>query len=707
MTHRPAEEDGTGSEGGELHGGAHKESSESYSDDDDDIGPCHHCLHHQQLQQHYADHTSQPYHHPSDEQAQLAYYDDMDGYMSDSLDMSHDAGFPLVNYLDVAQLLTTDMDLDPSSGSSGEFEFDSDEPDNATTHMTEFGSSEADNVSPPPPPAADIANTLAHLQPGLHPLNPTAVTTQLEQLMPDADDPAMAWLEGTHPVALTNPNPNVLGPGNYSLSDFLHHWARQSRGLTGLPRERGRYPWPGRINDISSRPLTHVQYADLNGDRCDFQGVDWDHIGVTRREARERRLLTYNNYVNHQGSDRWTPNLPDVALPRTDSFFRFRRMDVRHDVNLSHFQLRNVLAAGSRTRIFYPGTGAVHQFNPISGEGQAVMKLGDNPGSQISTLAAEHGILVAGCFNGEYILRHLNSDEPESVGCHDGVITTNISGITNHVQIHQSRNVPTPLAAFASNDMFFRVLDIATETWLSREKFPFPLNCTALSPDRRLRVMVGDDLNVLITAAESTLSGGRPEVLQSLPGHRDFGFACDWADDGWTVATGFQDKSIKIWDARRWTDSSGASAPVCTLRAEMAGVRSLRFSPIGSGKRVLAAAEEADFVNIIDAQTFRSKQTVDIFGEIGGISFMNGGQDLEILCCDQTRGGLLQLERSSEWQEAAWSREEELSYQRDPRWRQGATFDWQRSQFTEGRRVRESDSRRRRKRAMVDGFDPF
>jgi len=382
-------------------------------------------------------------------------------------------------------------------------------------------------------------------------------------------------------------------------------------------------------------------------------------------------------------------------------------MDIRHDVNLSHFQLRNVLAAASRTRVFYPGTEAVHQFNPVSGESQAVMKLGDTPGSQISTLAAQHGILIAGCFNGEYILRHLNSDEPESVGCHDGVITTNISGITNHVQIHETRGSPTPLAAFASNDMFFRVLDIASETWLSREKFPFPLNCTALSPDRRLRVMVGDDLNVLITAAESTLSGGRPEILQSLSGHRDYGFSCDWADDGWTVATGFQDKSIKIWDARRWTDSSGLSTPVCTLRAEMAGVRSLRFSPIGSGKRVLAAAEEADFINIIDAQTFRSKQTVDIFGEIGGISFMNDGEDLEVLCCDHTRGGLLQLERCGGWQEVAWTSDEESAIHRDSRWRQSPSCDWERSVFAENRRIGELGSRKRRKRVMVDGLDPF
>ena len=82
---------------------------------------------------------------------------------------------------------------------------------------------------------------------------------------------------------------------------------------------------------------------------------------------------------------------------------------------------------------------------------------------------------------------------------------------------------------------------------------------------------------------------------------------CFVATEECAAATGFQDKSIKIWDARRWTNSRGVATPVCTLRSEMAGVRALKFSPVGSGKRVLVAAEEADFVNIIDAQTFQAK----------------------------------------------------------------------------------------------------
>lgn len=383
-------------------------------------------------------------------------------------------------------------------------------------------------------------------------------------------------------------------------------------------------------------------------------------------------------------------------------------MDIKRNIHLAHFQLRHVFASTSRSRVFYPAIGAVQQFSPMSGQGRAILRLSDAPASQISTLAAGHGVLLAGGFGGEYMLRHLDSGETENTTYQEGIITSSISGITNHVAVNQTRTSSAPIGAFASNDNRFRILDITTETWLSQETHDFAPNCTAVSPDGRLRVMVGDSLDVVIAAAESRLPGGKPHILQRLSGHRDYGFACDWADDGWTIATAFQDKTVKIWDARRFTDSAGNALPVCTIRSEMAGVRSLRFSPIGSGKRVLVAAEEADFVNIINAQTFRSKQTVDVFGELGGVSFENGGQDLMVLCCDRTRGGILQLERCDGGGEFMWHSDEEEPGNGGRHRRRGeAVGDWPRSIFTEGKRVSDSSSRRRRKAVAHVGLDPF
>lgn len=336
-------------------------------------------------------------------------------------------------------------------------------------------------------------------------------------------------------------------------------------------------------------------------------------------------------------------------LPNSESYFRFRHMHIRRkSVRLSHFQLRHILASSTRNRSFYPGVRGIRQINPLSGKDESMVDLTDlDNGGVVSTLAASNRLLVAGTFNGEYCIKNLESSEPGQH--HTGRITESRSGITTHVQVYSSRSSGSPVAAFASNDRAMRTLDITTGKFLMEAKYNLPVNCAVLSPDKRLRLMVGDDRNAVIANAETG------EVLREIGSHRDNIFACDWADDGWTVATGSQDMAVKIWDARRWCNSRGEGTPVTTLRSEMAGVRSLRFSPLGSGKRVLVAAEEADFVNIIDARSFGAKQTLDIFGEIGGIDFCDGGGELQVLCCDSVRGGLMRFDRCDWGREAAES----------------------------------------------------
>lgn len=290
----------------------------------------------------------------------------------------------------------------------------------------------------------------------------------------------------------------------------------------------------------------------------------------------------------------------------------------------------------------YPDSIGVARIQLASQRTDQLLNLRDSPvRGPISTLDANCGVLVAGTFNGHYCLRALDDDDSDNDARDfaQGQITTDFSGITNHVLIHQPLRSSSPVAAIASNDLGFRILDIETQTMVSRNFYPFALNCSALSPDRRLRVLVGDHPGVLITNADTGA------ILQELTGHRDFGFAADWSPDGRTVATAFQDRAIKIWDARRWSDACGRPTPLCSLRSEMAAVRCLRFSPLASGPPVLAAAEEADFINLIDARTFASKQTVDLFSEIGGLAFADDGRDLNVLCCDGWRGGLLQLRR--------------------------------------------------------------
>ncbi|KAH7035360.1 WD40-repeat-containing domain protein [Microdochium trichocladiopsis] len=449
------------------------------------------------------------------------------------------------------------------------------------------------------------------------------MTQQMMQIQDEHDD--FDELMQSHPMAISPPNAVSLGPENLDVVNFLRHWlcVRQEDVYHDVSRYQARRA----ILKLAQEDARRIRLEDLAGDECDFQGINWPSLKVTRTAARQRRKVTYINYVNREGSDGQIP-LPHL---RPDcNFYRFQGMSIKRDVRLLHFQLRNILGCSSRSRAFYPSLKAVREINPNDGSTKAAMTFESDSDAQTSTLTASQDVLIAGGFFGDFRYRSLNTEDATPT---KGRLTDHPSGITNHVQIHEARRSHAPLAAFASNDYGFRVVDLGTNQHLSESMYECIINCSALSPDSRLRVMVGDHQDVFITDADS----GR--ILKTLVGHSDFGFACDWAPDGWTVATGNQDRTVRIWDARYW------DRPVAIIPTELSGARSLRFSPLGSGRRILAAAEEADYLNIIDAGTFQTKQTFDVFGEIGGISFTNGGSELLALCCDYYRGGLLQLSR--------------------------------------------------------------
>ncbi|KAI1208890.1 YVTN repeat-like/Quino protein amine dehydrogenase [Annulohypoxylon truncatum] len=535
---------------------------------------------------------------------------------------------------------------------------------------------DASDVIAPPPPIAAIP--------------PLPEVQDLE----DDVDPANA---GLHPMALSNANPMSLGPENPHVMQFLELWEWSNQADITL-RANSPVPLFREIRRLARECPPRVEYKELRGDDYDFQGISWRKLGVTRNIARRRRMATFHNYVNRSASDVWHKGSSDRLLPPVENYFRYKSMDIRRDVRLLHFQLRNILGVASRTRIFYPSFTTVKEHDPTTGKDKTAMRFENQTGACVSTLTANEDILIAGGFYGTYQYRNLNSKL--GVDSHEGQLTNHNSGITNHVQLHSSRHSSTPLAAFASNDFGFRMVDLSMNKITSEIMYDFAMNCSALSPDMRLRVIVGDHENVLITDAESG------EILQNLEGHKDFGFACDWAPDGWTVATGNQDKTIRIWDARKWKNSNGEAQSIAVVRSEMAGARSLRFSPLGSGKRILVAAEEADFVTLVDAQTFSTRQTFDIFGELGGVAFANGGHDLIALSCDLSRGGVMHLERCDAGAEDTFSYADR-GHLEDVPWWWTPGYDWMQSpeQAVATPRSQETLTQKRRRAAMSENWN--
>lgn len=249
-------------------------------------------------------------------------------------------------------------------------------------------------------------------------------------------------------------------------------------------------------------------------------------------------------------------------------------------------------------------------------------------------MKAKHGVTVAGGFAGEYALR----GEISSHSTVEGFVTRELDGITTHVDIVKHRTSDHPQAVISSNDASIRTLDCGTNKFVHDHKFAQPINCTDTSPDGRLRVIVGDAPDAWVVDAET----GKP--LQSLSGHRDFGFACAWSPDMLHIATSNQDKTVNIWDARMWR-------PLQTIDSDVACYRSLHFSPVGGGPRTLLMCEPADRISIVNAQTYQTRQVHDFFGEIGGADFSPDGGRIWVANMDPEFGGFMEFDRRQWGQE--------------------------------------------------------
>ena len=132
--------------------------------------------------------------------------------------------------------------------------------------------------------------------------------TPLEQQLQDADQILNNdELNTNHPMIHSNPNPMSLGPENLGVLEFLRHWIWQ--GQRSIPRAIARIPYPREVRNLAKQSPRRVTYDDLMGDECDFQGINWKMLGISRNLARNRRPVIYSNYVNRQGSDQWMVSL--------------------------------------------------------------------------------------------------------------------------------------------------------------------------------------------------------------------------------------------------------------------------------------------------------------------------------------------------------------------------------------------------------------
>lgn len=421
---------------------------------------------------------------------------------------------------------------------------------------------------------------------------------------------------------------------NLTIDEFIQRWMDESNSTLALSHTRVPSHYRPLSKIIDWDPPKSIYRPRRHKSRSyDLQQIPWSELlRVRRADARALRDAWYTSYHNLEHS--YTN--PAARLPEGENYFRAKSMHTTHKASVEHFQLRNLMSVPASDTVSFACRSKVFSWTPALDNIQTLIDVSRpelesgflNP-VKISSMKSAHGLTIAGGFCGEYILHGADGRGSGS----KGLVTPDFNdGITNHVDIVKSRSGGSPTGVFASNDKHLRLLDCETNIIFSDQELSRPINCTVTSPDSRLRVVIGDSPDAWVIEADT----GRP--VHPLRGHKDYGFACAWSPDMRHVATSNQDKTVIIWDSRTWRALE-------TINSDIAGYRSLRFSPVGGGPRTLLCCEPADRISIIDAQLYQSRQVHDFFGEIGGADYSPDGGSIWVANTDHHFGGFMRYDR--------------------------------------------------------------
>ncbi|XP_052188995.1 uncharacterized WD repeat-containing protein C2A9.03-like isoform X1 [Diospyros lotus] len=372
----------------------------------------------------------------------------------------------------------------------------------------------------------------------------------------------------------------------------------------------------------------------------DIQGIPWERLNITRESYRLTRLQQYRNYENVPLSGE-AVGKECKQIEKGGNYYEFFLNTRVVKPTILHFQLRNLVWATSKHDVYLMSNYSIMHWSSLSRNLSEVLNFSGHiapaekhTGSllegftqtQISTLAVMDNLLVAGGFQGELTCKRL--DKPGVSFCTR--ITYEDNAITNAIEIYDSLSGGVHFMA-SNNDCGVREFDMETFQQLSHFSFPWPVNHTSVSPDRNLITIVGDCPDGLLVDLRSGKN------VASVVGHLDYSFASAWHPNGYTLATGNQDKTCRVWDLRN------LALPTAILKCNMGAARSVRFSSDG---QFMVVAEPADFVHVYSTKAdYGRRQEIDFFGEISGVALSPDEESLYIGIWDRTYASLLQYNK--------------------------------------------------------------
>ncbi|AQL01718.1 Transducin/WD40 repeat-like superfamily protein [Zea mays] len=366
----------------------------------------------------------------------------------------------------------------------------------------------------------------------------------------------------------------------------------------------------------------------------DIQGIPWERIHIARQDYRKARLEQYKNYENFPQSG----ELMDKQVEKSSKYYEFQHNTRSVKPSILHFQLRNLLWATSKHDVYFMSNSTVSHWSSLSHKLSEVLDFSGHvapaekyPGSllegfsgvQVSTLAVNEGLVVAGGFQGELIGKDVEGCSVKF--CMRTTLSDN--AITNAIDIHRSISGSLHITV-SNNDCGVREYDMERYQLVNHYRYNWPVNHTSVSPDKKLLAVVGDDRDALLVDSRNG------KVTSTLVGHLDYSFATAWHPDSRTFATGNQDKTCRIWDTRNLSTS------LAVLRGNIGAIRCIRYSSDG---RFLVFSEPADFVHVYSvAADYKKRQEIDFFGEVSGITLSPDDESLFIGVCDRVYASLLQ-----------------------------------------------------------------
>ncbi|ORZ39202.1 WD40-repeat-containing domain protein [Catenaria anguillulae PL171] len=385
--------------------------------------------------------------------------------------------------------------------------------------------------------------------------------------------------------------------------------------------------WSAQIPSEVPTEITRAAY--LKG--ADIQGIDWAALPITRAKYRETRNTEYASYRNTD-----TQVDPADKLAQFDTakhMFQFEYTKLSTKSSFAHFQLRNLVWAPTKNDVFYTHDAIVRHWQPLTRASRTFLDCFSDPRAtprgpvRLSSMCAAEGVLVAGGYLGEYIIKPLDDARLPPVA---GIVTSDPNGISNQIEVCRARTGGAIGAVVASNDSKVRRMEVETRKIMQTLELGWPVNCAVQSPNRSMLAVVGDSTETRIFDA---VHGD--EIMQ-LHGHVDFSFAAAWSPTSPLLATGNQDRTTRIYDLRFPTRT------LHTLKSSIGAVRSLRYAADGT----LAIAEDADYVHLL-CPRMQQMQSLDFFGEISGIAFTpdDMGDRLFIGNADEAYGSLLEYSR--------------------------------------------------------------